>query len=99
MEKLAADGTFGLPDMGPYLTEYNHQYNLRSHARGIDLMAESTEYEGPMSRMVPVKRYTYRDDAKGVVPGYKGHIPGTKDIKRSVLLATQLQWWSTSKRR
>jgi len=30
--------------------------------------------------MVPQQRYTFRDEARGILPGYSGHLPATKDV-------------------
>ena len=74
------DDKFEIPDMGPYATEYSHQYNLRTHAKGIDLMPEANDFPGRMSRMVPQTRYDFRQQTKGIIPGYRGHMPTTKDV-------------------
>ena len=78
--KSAVNDEFAVPDLGPYATEYTHQYNLRTHTKGIDLMPEANDFPGRMSRMVPVSRYDFRDKTRGIVPGYRGHIPTTKDV-------------------
>eukprot|EP00966_Prymnesium_polylepis_P087781 2031117-Prymnesium_polylepis.1 len=64
------------PDMGPYATEYTHQYNTRA----ADLMPTASDFDGRLARMVPQKRYEFRSQTKGIIPGYKGHIPATKDV-------------------